>query len=238
MLNKYHAIVDRLVYKMNISQTPIPGLITGLSGTDSVLAFLIGYEALSHYGLSSRLLGINYVDHHKRTGWFEGNVIPWLKERCPDSNIRVEVPLGGNQDQQRWADLHLRALREVEDGKPGKNLAEGYWVLGSINATEKALGTYSVFADTASIQPIQTLYKGSVLKICQELGVPQGLIDRSRIPDCLCGRDELAAKNIEVIDAILTNSVDPDVPSLRTLLEYVRDTKKANGFKTRVPYIV
>lgn len=69
------------------------------------------------------------------------------------------------------------------------------------------------------------------------MGIPNIALEKSQIPDCLCGRDELAAKNIEVIDDILTHKVDPTTPSLSTLLSYVRDTKRDNAFKDRIPYI-
>ena len=243
MIEKFHALVDRLVRKMELSQTPVPGFIIGLSGTDSLVAFLIGYEACKIRGMPERMMGVHYVNMRRRKPtWFEEGVIPWLRQRCPEATILVAEPLGGNQDQQRWADLHLRALNDIDNGAirslaPGQN----YWLMGSINATERLLGKYAMLATCVSLQPIQTLYKSAILKICEELGVPQIAIDNARIPDCLCGRDELAANNIELIDEILTFRVNPedhDPDLLNQMYQYIRDLKAQNDFKTRVPFLV
>ena len=80
-----------------------------------------------------------------------------------------------------------------------------------------------------SIQPIRSLLKSEIMALCQEWEVPQAIIDDARIPNCLCGRDEMAAENIELIDAILRNDFDPsqhDPILLKKLIDYVREANR------------
>lgn len=242
MMKKFEDRVNRLANKIGMSQTPVPGFIMGLSGTDSVVAFIMCYEALKRHNKQHRLRGIHYVKSHTLS-WFQNGVIPWLQERCPEARIDVFEPLGGNQDQQRWADLHFRALNRIDvRGRPhALDEEDTYWVVGTINATEKHLGKYSVLATAVSVQPLMTLYKSDIIKICVDLGVPEIAIEKSRLPDCLCGRDELAANNIELIDDILRFNVDPSQHSpelLAKLYEYVKLSIQDYGFKQRIPYVI
>lgn len=246
-LAKFESLVDRLVAKMKLSQTPVPGFIVEVSGTDSILSFLVLYAACLRMGIPDRLMGIHYVHPaRRRATWFEESLVPWLRQRCPEAAVLVESPLGGNQDPQRWADLHLRALNDVtrsDDGSTSiRSLPEGrnYWVAGCTNLTEHELGKYTLLSAAVSIQPIRNLRKKVVLSMCQALDVPSVAIDNAMIPDCLCGRDELAAQNISTIDDILSNDVDPrehDPATLHALIQYVGAHRKAN-FRTRTPYLV
>lgn len=95
-------------------------------------------------------------------------------------------------------------------------------------------------ANSASIVPIISLYKSEVLEACKEFEVPDSIIHRSRIPDCICGRDEFAAENIDLIDCVLKNiyPADHTPEDIRRAMEYIRETKKANDFKNRTPYSV
>lgn len=243
-MSRYLDRVYRLSHKIKQSQTPVPGFIMGLSGTDSVVAFLMAYDAMAIHGKAHRVCGVHYVDQGRKTeSWFAKGVIPWLRERCPDATITIVSPLGGNQDPQRWADLHLRALNHVDENGwvTARTQEESFWVVGTINATEKALGQYSLLASAVSVQPLMTLYKSSIIEICQDLGVPEIAIRYSRLPDCLCGRDELAAENIETIDDIITSRIDPtqhDPELLAKLFRYVRENQEDYGFKSRIPYVI
>jgi NH3-dependent NAD+ synthetase len=242
---KFLSSVDRLVAKMKLSKTPVPGFIIGLSGTDSLLAFALVYEAAEKMGIAHRVLGVHYTSGH-RTGWFEEHIVPWLREHAPLATIIVETPLGGNFDQQRWADLHMRALHTIEH-RPDRGRTDTraldpdktYWVVGTINKTEWALGKYSALANTASIQPIRGFSKTEVIAACRLFKIPEIAIEYSRIPDCLCGRDELAAHNIELIDEILDFTFDAteyDHELLRKMFAYIADLRRTNDFKQRVPY--
>jgi NH3-dependent NAD+ synthetase len=243
---KYDSLVNRLVYKIQNSQVEVPGFILGLSGTDSILSFALLYAALDEiYGereMPIRLWGIHYTSNNsRRQSWFELEVIPWMKEKFPGSQIEVYEPMGGNQDQQRWADLHYRALNAISNDKwIDRPNGTNYWVAGSMNATEQVLGNYSMLSTAVSIQPIQTVYKSMVMAICKDvLDVPEVVLRKARIPDCLCGRDELASNNIELIDKILVNDpefMDNDPALVKTLCSWIQDLKKSNGFKTRIPY--
>ncbi len=245
---KFNELVGRLKYKIQRSQTTVPGFIIGLSGSDSVLAFLLLYRAAEEMGFPERVVGVNYVGANRRkVGWFEEQIFPWLKKVCPKAELVVATPLGGNQDQQRWADLHLRALNEVhhnEAGEPNivaRLAGENLWVCGAMNLTEKRLGKYSMLSTAVSVSPIQTLSKTKVLAILADLGAPTVLLQKARLPDCLCGREELAANNIELIDRIL--DYDPTVSEepaelVAKLCEYIRQAKGDNDFKTRIPYVI
>jgi NH3-dependent NAD+ synthetase len=239
---KYDSLISRLVAKMRLSKTPVPGFIIGLSGTDSIVAFMILYHAAMELGIPHRVRGIHYIGANRRSpSWFDQHVMPWLREQCPHAQLETIVPLGGNQDQQRWGDIHLRALNEVADGdiKPFPN-GENYWVASATNATEKLLGKYSILSTSVSIEPIATMYKSEVMATCQYLGVPDVAMGMSRIPDCACGRDELAAENIELIDDILKYSpidsekYSPDL--VVAITNYIRDLRQTDDFKQRIPY--
>jgi NH3-dependent NAD+ synthetase len=245
-LTKINAVRDRLITKMKLSQTPIPGFIMGLSGTDSAVAFDVCYHALAAFGMEHRLVGIHYVRGGRaKPTWFEEHMIPWMRERYPRADISVTEPQGGNQDQQRWADLQLRALNRVQpdNGRvkiTSLDFGENFWTVGTINATEMYLGKYSILANATSVQAIRNIWKSEIMVACAEMGMPEIAMETARLPDCLCGRDELAALNIEVIDDIIRNRLDPtqhDPELLKTLIAYVRDTKAENDFKLRTPFV-
>jgi NH3-dependent NAD+ synthetase len=247
-LSRFETLVFRLVGKMKLSRAPVPGFIVGLSGTDSILGFVLVYEAAKRMGMASRVLGVHYVGRDRRKPtWFEEAIVPWLRERCPEATILVETPFGGNEDQLRWADLHMRALNEVSARPNGdvllKPLGKGrnYWVVGCQNLTEQELGKYSAMSEKVSVAPIRKVWKSRVIAMCEVLDVPAIAIENSRLPDCLCGRDDIAANNIELIDDILTCNVkveDHDPALLDMMFAYVRDLKEENGFKQRTPYLL
>lgn len=243
-------VISRLVDKIGMSQSPVPGFIVGLSGTDSIIAFHILSSALARaedkYGTNNRLTGVHYVTSGKRPGAFQRLAMPWLSDRYPSTEIYATEPLGGNQDPQRWADLQLRSLNTVSKSQSGVTITplsedERYWVAGTINATEHALGKHSVLANAVSMQPIRSLWKSDVMRACEYLEVPQEIIENARLPDCLCGRDEIAAQHIELIDDILRYNFDPrehDPDLMITLMGWIADRKREGGFRQRIPYIV
>ncbi len=240
-------IVDRLVQKMTMSQTQVPGFIVGLSGTDSIVAFDILNSALARMDMGGRLKGIHYVAEGARPGAFVREAIPWMQNRYGKEAITVATPLGGNHDPQRWADLQLRSINEISKDDSGQiriaplEQSESYWVAGTINATEHALGKHSIGANAVSIQPIRSIWKSDIMEACKIMGVPQLIMDNARLPDCLCGRDEIAAEHIELIDDILKYRFDVrahDPELVMTLMQWVSDRKREGGFRSRIPYIV
>lgn len=247
IISRINGVVDRLVHKMEMSQTPVPGFIVGLSGTDSLIAFEILSQGLKRLGIGDRLYGVHYFTEGRRPDAFMREAIPWVRERYPEARLSTVVPLGGNQDPQRWADLQLRALYDInicpnmeirlESHEEGRN----YWVAGTINATEHALGKHSIGANAVSLQPIRSLWKSDVMEACVAIGVPEIIVDNAYLPDCMCGRDEIAAKHIAIIDEILRHQIDVtkhDTKLIMVLMQWVSDRKRDGGFRSRIPYIV
>lgn len=226
---KFDNLIERLSNKITMSKTPVPGFIMGLSGTDSIVTFILLYETMRLHGQHHRLRGIHYIAPELHMGWFEAKVIPWLRERCPDADVWTSLTCDKNEDEDRWLLLTRMAHNE------------NYWIASAVNCTEKNLGTYSIVNKSASIWPIGNVWKTDVMEYCNLLGVPKIVIDKARLPDCLCGRDELAAQNLELIDKILQHKVDPteyEPKLLKQMIEYVKDTKDLYGFKDRTPYLV
>lgn len=250
IITRIDGVINRLVDKIGMSQTPVPGFMIGLSGTDSIVAFSVLSSALDRaqvkFGTPYRLVGIHYADPTKKPGAFQRLALPWLEELHPEADIMVVEPLGGNQDQQRWADLQLRSVNAVILSDDGPHITalpeeERYWVAGTINATEHALGKHSVLANAVSMQPIRSLWKSDIMRACEEMGVPGEILENARLPDCMCGRDEIAAQHIELIDDILRYRFDPrehDPELMITLMGWISDRKREGGFRQRIPYVV
>lgn len=237
-MSKFEAVKGRLRTKVRISATPISGFMVGLSGTDSILTYILLGQLGQEMGFVVN--GVHYVDDKNVPDTFNKYAESWLSAQMLGTITNVELPTG-NHDQYRWADLHYRAVNRVEtDGYLIDPSANRYWVASTVNATEKALGTYSILAKSASIEPIVSFYKSEVLEACKELGVPDQIIHASQIPDCLCGRDEFAAENIRLIDDVLRNQLSQDysMDSIKKAMDYINDAKKHNGFKQRTPYNV
>ena len=226
VLAKFDKLKQRLTNKVRMSATPVTGFVLGLSGTDSIITLILLCEVAKTEGF--RVEAYHYVHTFEKKDRVEVELMPWLRERYEDV---VLVTTGTSiADQQIWADLHWRAALDRT------------WVVSTVNATEKALGTYSIMANSASIAPITSLYKSEVLALCEELGVPEYFIKASRLPDCLCGRDEFAAENIELIDQVLRTEVHKNtthsLDQIIKAMDYIRDTKRDNDFKSRTPYAV
>jgi NH3-dependent NAD+ synthetase len=238
-----------------------PGLIMGISGTDSILTFLICAEAFNQLGKAHRIIGIHYGEDFPPADktpeqiekllslssgyrWVSRIVMPWLRDKASEAQLIVDNSIG-NDDTLRWADLFRRSLNGADKTRPLPN-GENYWVVGTRNATEQALGSYSNISGAVSVQPIIDIWKSDVLKICAALGVPQIAIDNSRQVDCDCGRFDIAAAHIDEIDKILQarlGLIAADWPKenlpdeLRSKLEtFIDEQKTYAGFKNEIPY--
>lgn len=246
VIAKYERAIERLSNKIENSITPVPGFIVGISGTDSIVAFMLINSALRRQGKEHRLIGIHYADpYRKNLTWIEREIVPWIETVMPTSNIVVRSPAGHFVDHFRWADMLYRSTHDVfshEHGNADKILpyedGQGYWVSGTINATEKALGKYSICQKSTSIQPIIHFWKTEILELCHAFGVPDIAMQNSRIPDCLCGRDDFAAANIELIDKVLKyeDTSDYERAAVAQATEWVRTIKKSHGWRARSPY--
>ncbi len=240
----------------------VPGLIIGISGTDSILAFLICAKAFEKIGRADRVIGIHYgtpfppadktedeikriLDINPGYRWVARSVVPWLRTQVPQAQVIVESGIDHNDDYQRWAALFRSSLNGASRTEP---LPEGqnYWVVGTRNATEDAIGAYSNISGAVSLQPIQGLWKSEVLKTCAALGVPQTAIEKSRQVDCDCGRFDIAANHIDEVDAVLMarsgllsrgwleKNMTPEL--LGQLEKFVTDQIAYAKFKKEIPY--
>src|SRR5690348_4848203 len=100
-------IHDELIVKRQA-----PGFVIGLSGTDSVVAFLACAEAFKRAGKPDRVVGIHYGEKQSEADqklaafeaddtkdaavcrtdydpWFQNSVLPWLKTKAPEAKIIV-----------------------------------------------------------------------------------------------------------------------------------------------------
>jgi NH3-dependent NAD+ synthetase len=245
-----------------IDQKGAPGFVVGLSGTDSILSFLICAEAFRRRGRPERVMGVHFgkdftesdVDSERLAKilelnpsyrWVSREIVPWLKSVAPNAQIIVDVGSANFDDHARWAKLFALSLvgtskTEMLDG------SQNYWVVGTRNATEEVLGTYSNLSMAASLQPIIHLWKSDVLRICKSLGVPDVAVRQSRQVDCDCGRFDLAADHIEEVDvllrrrsgqSLLTDSsveLSPDLE--RRLHDFIDEQIIASAFKRQIPY--
>jgi NH3-dependent NAD+ synthetase len=215
------------------------GGIIGISGTDSILSFLICEKAFRHLGL-----GLTAVYYGKPDDPFAQTAIPFLEGGS--ATIIVDDQTGqGKRDGARWGDLIDRAILTPDGAyRPVK---ERLWVIGTRNRTEEVLGMYSNSTKIASVQPISRLWKSEVLDMCASLGVPKQIINRAYIADCGCGDPDmdLIALNPRLTDTILMQHMLELSPSYRykhqpELIEAVREAVmrqiEAGDFKDMIPY--
>ncbi len=279
-----------------------PGFVVGLSGTDSILAFLVCAKAAEKAKASGRevsVAGVHFAAPPEPTtapeqsdddtplwtyrhatpealeaflkdmppelqalgakkvlnedtgagqdNWFQQAVIPWLKERAPNASVIVDTSINHRMDGQRWGALLDWSV--VADPATGQMRPrdQSYWVVGTRNATEEALMSYSNVSMAASVQPINALYKSEILKVCDYLNVPDTAMAKSCQVDCACGRFELPALNIKYIDALLmarkgelsSQYIEENISaSLRKQLDAFIDSQiKAASFKKQIPYL-
>ena len=245
-----------------IREKNAPGFIVGISGTDSILAFLICSAAFRNLGRPERVIGVHYgrpfppadktpeqIAHILKISpgfnWVSRVIVPWLKEQAPNALVTVDNSIDTSDDYQRWASLFKSSLAGADKTMPlppGLN----YWVVGTRNATEQMLGSYSNISGAASVQPIIQLWKSEILKICDALNVPKIAMENSRQVDCDCGRFDLAAHHIEEVDLILMTRagvlsaeyLSKVMPAdLQTKLEaFVDEQIRYADFKRQIPY--
>ena len=233
-----------------------PGAIIGLSGTDSLLTFLATYEAFANLGKAHRVKGVNFIHDiadPDGTGpiqcniadqrWFCDSIFPWLNEVTPLAELVIDDSIKTSDDNMRWGRLRSLAIKDMDPR--GGGIDDHYHLFGTINATEKALGTYSLAAVKTSLAPITNLYKSEVLLLCEMLGVPQIAIDKSHEIDCDCGRFDIQANHLHELDLYLMaqaghvshdhieQHIDPNV--LDRLIEFYIEETENNSFRSDAP---
>jgi NH3-dependent NAD+ synthetase len=241
-----------------------PGFLIGVSGTDSILAFLVCVRAFESLGIPGRVVGVHYgspfppsdrspeeiakiLEISPSYRWFPRVVMPWLQTQAPAATLIVDGGIEVTSDHARWADLYRKAINDTSSTE-AFDAENALWVVGTHNATEDVLGTYSNISKAVSLMPLVNLWKSEILEICQWLGVPTLAIEHSRQADCDCGRYDIAAAHIPEIDAILKHEGGFGVADLTEskaglgdelwgrLVAFVAEQKSAGGFKKRIPY--
>jgi NH3-dependent NAD+ synthetase len=251
--DKFHAVVQ-WIHDDIVTTRQAPGLIVGLSGTDSIVAYLAAYRALDRANMAHRLMGVHftpsedfladYPEADKHT-WFNKEIIPWLRKQTHMSQIVVNDSIDWRFDGLRWGALADISVMDTAERKMRAS-DNKYWILGTRNRTEDRLFNYSVASTIASVQPLIKLYKSEILDICEWLEVPKLVIQKSCEEDCICGREELRAHFGRELDIILnahaTSLANADYLSLnpvvkRKLQEYISERISKASFKTRIPYV-
>lgn len=248
----FAAIVDWIEEKSRAQHAP--GLIVGISGTDSILTFLACARAFEKIGRPEAVLGVHYAHQTPRTQKGaarlrdEFNVVtreiwPWLQAQAPAATLEMNHDIPVHDDNVRWGHLFSRAVRDTTKGQALTH--RFYFPVGTRNATEDHLGTYSQASKAVSMLPLVDIFKSEVLDICAHLGVPAAAIAQSRAIDCDCGRYDVQADHMRELDLlIMTRMGLLDKKYLTTLPKdtlqkisafYVHE-RAANEFRHRTPY--
>lgn len=238
-----------------------PGVIVGLSGTDSALAAilcLIAFERLGKPLKNVRIVNFQHETQDKfvemnapfvctaseDATWVERELFPWFRERWPEASLEVDTSIRHSKDGARWGAIHDKAKEEV-NGRGDMLVGTYYFPVGTRNATEQAVGAHTLITAAVSMMPIVHIYKTEVIDICRHLGVPQIAIDKSQDIDCDCGRFEIQAFHmVELDELIMTragliplSTIDGGDPQVRhDVLCFLREERFINEFKDRTPY--
>lgn len=233
----------------------MPGIIVGVSGTDSLVVFLAAYTAFRELGRPQAVMAVNFV--HPGTlqktgiscaadsdkGWFAEHIMPWLQQVAPDAAYSLDDSIPFSDDNKRWGNIFSRAISDTElnHGMLGKYRL----VAGTRNRTEAVLGTYTLLSRSPSLQPIEHLYKTQILDICAYLNVPPIAMQKSREVDCDCGRFEVQANHLDALDHYIMvqqgdlgpaylDAMDADV--LAAVRNFYIEERENNAFREKIPY--
>jgi len=238
-----------------------PGLIVGISGTDSILTFLACAKAFENLGKPEKVLAVNFEHSTKDAledksrpfvcvksefNWVANDIFPWLKEKAPKASFEIDTSIEHSDDNMRWGRLFSRAVSDVNH-RHGLTASTHYFPVGTRNATEQTLGTYSQISKSVSMLPIIDIFKSEVLEICDYLGVPQIAIDKSREIDCDCGRFDTPANHMRELDLFimhkkgmlsrdyLSGNMPRDV--LNAVISFYVEETAGNSYRPRTPYL-
>lgn len=214
-------LVDRTVDWLadTLKREEAPGVIVGLSGTDSILTYIYCLMAFERLGKPlNHVRGVNF--QHKTqdkfvemnapfvcmdsddTTWVEREIFPWIRERWPEARLEVDTSIRHSKDGMRWGTLHDKAKEEV-NGRGDMLTGTYYFPVGTRNATEDAVGAYTLITKAVSLFPIIETYKTEVIDICRHFGVPEIAIAKSQDIDCDCGRFEVQAFHMLELDQLI-----------------------------------
>lgn len=252
--NTFNALVQWFHDEMIVRQKA-PGFLVGLSGTDSVVAFLAAYKAFEMAGKPERVLGVHFApsedflyDHPEAEThlWFSNEVMPWLRSEAKGAKVIVDTSIDWRCDGLRWG--YLMDLSVVSNEKTRRMLLpeEQYWVVGTRNRSEDTLLNYSNASTAASLQPLIHLWKSEILQISEYLGTPKIALAKSCETDCICGRMRLPALHIQEVDMLLmarTGELSWEYVEKNISLElqgqltgFIRAQIAKSDFKKKLPY--
>lgn len=253
--NTFNALVQWLHDEI-IVKRGAPGLLIGLSGTDSVVAFLAAYKAFEKAGKPNRVLGVHFapseefLDDHPEAEvhlWFSKEVIPWLRQQAKEAEIVIDTSIDWRGDGLRWGALADLSVVSNERKRVMRLPEDQFWIVGTRNRSEDTLKTYSNASMLASLQPLIGLWKSEILQISEYLKVPQVAVTKSCETDCICGRMRLPAMHIKEVDTLLMvrrgeliqKYVDDNIQFdlQRLLSRYIEDQIAKSSFKGSIPYV-
>jgi NH3-dependent NAD+ synthetase len=233
-----------------------PGILVGLSGTDSLVTFLAAYEGLKKAGKADRLLGVHFApsedflyDHPEAEVhlWFSESIIPWVKQRAPEAQVIIDTSIDWRYDGLRWGAMADMSVVVNEHGRAMRPLDGQYWVSGTRNRSEDKLFSYSNASLMVSLQPLIHLWKSEVLQLSEHLGVPALAVAKSCETDCICGRERLPASHPHELDWLLMAAIgeldfkyaETHIPAdlLQQLGAYMQAQMAKGSFKTNIPYL-
>ncbi|MDF3022669.1 MAG: CcrColossus [Alphaproteobacteria bacterium] len=236
----------------------MPGIIVGVSGTDSLVVFLAAYAAFKELGKPQAVMAVNFAHpgslQKSAEGtiactagdgkdWFARQIMPWLRQVAPDASYVLDDTIEFSDDNKRWGNIFSRA---ISDTALNHGMLGNYrLVAGTRNRTEAVLGTYTLLSRNPSLQPIEHLYKTQILAICEYLDVPQIAVRKSREVDCDCGRFEVQANHLDALDHYIMaqqgdldpaflETIDPD--TLAAVRNFYIEERENNAFREKIPY--
>ena len=213
-----------------------PGLVVSLSGTDSLLTYLLCAKAMEIAGRpKDALVGIHFRIEGEKSMFSSAQVEAIRASADPVGKFQV-IDLPKNPDLEadiyRWARMQTLAL------------ASRSWIVGTRNRTEQELGIYSVASTVAVMQPIIGLYKTEVYELCRYLGVSQDLVIIGQEEECNCkgdGRRVNFSRESDAVDPLLMArsgeiSCSVEQSASQRVVDSVRTTLQTYGFKKVIPY--
>lgn len=248
------ALVDWIHDEVIVKQGA-PGLLVGLSGTDSLVAFFVAARALAKAGKSHRLMGVHFApsedflyDHPEAEEhtWFRDKVMPWLARVAPEAQLITDTSIDWRCDGLRWGYLMDLSVVSNDKKRSMRLPEEQYWVVGTRNRKEDMLLEYSNASMAVSLQPLIHLWKSDILTLAELLGVPQIAIAKSCETDCICGRMRLPSTHIREVDELLmvrSGELSPKyvkghIPAdlIRQLSGFIVAQIAKGQFKKNLPY--
>lgn len=193
-----------------------PGVLVPVSGgSDGALVCKLLCDVLG-----SKVKAVHFGQNLRNSDWFS--------KLCTVDCIPLSTEANLDPEAHRWAMVASICLRENR------------WAVSSRNRTEVVLGTYSRPSDYAGFYPISGIWKSTVIRLCECLGVPTDITESSRKPDPACGRPkELSDIGIEQIDAYLRsiNSKGTQHTLSADQKDYLDDLIRLNNFKRQLPHV-